>query len=325
MQKNNRKKILITSLFLLTTTFSSAYAQSDEKGSTKSYQSVKNNPYENPQVKTINLQDANSIAKKDWLHKKIPLNPQDIKNYIDKSLRIEGTFKSDILRTKMVRKSFSINPNKSYNFPKIIVGMNFETIISFWDSTGEPWKIEYFSKGNKKEVAINSPKGIKNKNVLAISPTGNLVKTNITVSLVGLDKPIVLEVESKDVSKTNIVYADINMHVQGRSPKAKVNKPYIDTSFDTSTSDDNILLNFLDNIIPDKAQKLKIKTSNYTDSDLWQYKNYYYLRTDSQLIFPPAQSMNAGTGNVKIYKINPTPIIKLNNDNTGKNISMEIE
>lgn len=283
------------------------------------------NPYIDKSVQPLERDAVNRTAKKEWMNEKMPLNPDDVDEYIKRSLEIESSFKSNVLNTELVRKTFSINPSKPFLFPKIIVATGFETIISFWDSSGAPWEIEYHTKGNEKGVAVSSPKEINTKNILSISPIGNLVKTNVTVSLVGLDRPIVLEVQTSDIDKKPIVYADISMQVQARSPKTKIEKPYMDNSFEKSSADDNVLLSFLDGIIPKDAVPVKVVKSAPTQSELWMYNDSYYLRTDAQLIWPPAQSINSGSVNTKVYRLTPTPIIKIADRESGDKIDLEVK
>lgn len=316
-----KNKLLIGLYFLMFC--ASVFGQQNQDKQDGNKEMYSKNPYYNPNVQPYRKDQVETKAREVWNDNNFPFNPNDINKYMDKAGELESTFKPN-LKTKLIKKSFSLDQSNPQSFPEIITAIGFSSIVTFWDSSGNPWDIEYVANGNARQFQIFQPEGSKNKNIIIINPLGSFSRTNLTVSLRNESQPILLQIATNDVSKTDVAYGETSIQLRKINPVVNVDAPFVDNSFKNSSNESNVLLKFLDDLPPKGSIRLKTKNINGDKLDVWLYDDNIYIRSFGNLIWPPIKAMQKNASRMSIYKTTKTPLIKITDEKTGRSQSFEV-
>lgn len=313
------KRILIAAI-ASTLLASTPYALASEA----SPESTNENPYYNQSIEPIEETVISRKAKSRWLDKKMPFNERDVDQYINNSAKLEKAFKPN-LGVNLIKKSVSINPSESQNYPVVITSLGYNTVLTFWDSNGSPWDVEYVANGNQTQFIVDQPENVKYKNILIINPRELLSRTNLTVSLKDEKHPLTIHVVTNDLTQDiNSAYGEFSVNLRKRNPNSIIEPTIIDTTLIQSRSDSNVLLAFIDDLPPEKAKSLNIKGQG-SDLKGWSFDNNYYIKTTHALVWPPSKSIQRDGSNATVYKVAKSPLLRIANLETGKTVNYEVE
>lgn len=314
-------KILKLTPILLAMLSATALAN-DNENTEVTQESEVANPYYDDRIQVMPSQVILRDAKKEWNDKRFPINEWDVKNYIGQSGVLERSFTSN-MDTKLIKHSINIDPTKPQDFPTIVTAQGFNTIVTFWDTAGNPWDVEYAANGNSKQFEVQQPPNIDNKNIIIIIPKANYSRTNITVSLRAEKKPIVFQVETNDVKKSKTAFGEVSVNLMKRNPEIALTSPVIDNTMNQSTEDSIVLLSFLDNIPPKEARKLSLSGEAQL-VEAWEFDEHYYVKTPHNLVWPPVKSVQTDGNNYMVYKTAKTPLIRVTDLSSGQNRNIEV-
>ncbi len=266
---------------------------------------------------------VSNIGREQWIDKRFPITPSDVKQYIQKSSQLEKSFKTN-LDTKLIKRSLAIDPENPQSFPEIIVANGFDSIVTFWDASGKPWPVEYFGNGNKNQFTVLQPQDISSKNMITISSSKNFSRTTLTVKFLNETSPLVIQLATSDIKGSDEADGIVSIRLQKRGPMAtEIDPVIIDKSSRESVATSNIMLKFLDNLPPKKAVLVNLPDSS-NELKVWSYNDEVFIRTKHNLIWPPAQSVQNGEGEVKVYKTTVSPMIRLSMKYTGQSKNYKV-
>lgn len=276
--------------------------------------------------KSIQMYSDETISntgKGQWIDKRFPITPNDVKQYIEKSSQLEKSFKTN-LDTKLIKRSIAIDPENPQGFPEVVVATGFDSIVTFWDASGKPWPVEYFGNGNKNQFTVLQPEDITSKNMLTISSSKNFSRTTLTVKFLNETSPLVIQLATSDIKGSDEADGIVSMRLQKRGPMAtEIDPIIIDKSSRESVETSNVMLKFLDNLPPKDATPVNIPDSG-SELKVWSYADEIFIRTKHNLIWPPAQSVQNGEGEVKVYKTTVSPLIRLSMKYTGQSKNYKV-
>ena len=213
--------------------------------------------------------------------------------------------------------------------PIINTVKGYPTAVSFFDSTGQPWPIQWDTNSNPAAVAggtnCNVANGnggpsvaavgffvctpTKGSNVLEITPVSLAPRGGLVVSLEGAPKPIAFYL----MTGGGRYDADLSVHVADRGPHAKVEimtQPYAP---DTGAP---FLTSMLQGVPPADAVPLSVEGVSPEGLRAWRMGRNTYLRTRYVLLSPEWTSSEAEAG-VTVYAVPNTPVVLLSvNDRT---------
>ena len=182
--------------------------------------------------------------------------------------------------------------------PEVYTSPGVVSVVSFFDRTGAPWPVASFVVGRDDAFQVYPMQ--EGSNQLAIAPLVTHGYSNLAVSLVEEDQPLVIDLQTDE----NRAHYRLDLSVNGLGPSAIIpttapKQPKMDAS-------DDLMMAFVQGVdIPKSAVRLGTDDG---DVAAWRYDGNYYVRTNQTLISPPWQSTLAGPGGIKAYRLRPSPV-----------------
>ena len=211
----------------------------------------------------------------------------------------------------------------------------YPTAVSFFDSTGQPWPIQWDTNSNPAAIAggtnCNAPTNTggpsvaaigfyvctpsKGSNVLEITPVSISPRGGLVVSLEGAPKPLTFLL----LSGGGRFDSSLSIHVSDRGPHAKVEIMTQSGAPDTGAP---FLTAMLDGVPPADAAPLSVEGVSPEGLRAWRLGRNVYLRTRYTLLSPEWTASEAEAGTT-VYAIPNTPVVLLSVD--GRTVSAELK
>jgi intracellular multiplication protein IcmK len=201
----------------------------------------------------------------------------------------------------------------------------YPTAVSFFDSTGQPWPVQWdtnsnpaaISGGANCNVQTNGTAGgpaamavgffvcapTKGSNVLEITPVSPVPRGGLVVSLESAPKPITFLL----VTGGGRYDANLSIHVADRGPHAKVE---IMTQPDAPDTGAPFLTGMLEGTPPADAVPLDVEGVSPDGIRAWRLGRNVYLRTRYTLLSPEWTASEA-EGGTTVYAVPATPVVLL--------------
>ena len=214
----------------------------------------------------------------------------------------------------------------------------YPSAVSFFDSTGQPWPVEWDTNsdpaavptGNDCHVQQNGGAGgpsveaigflvctpAKGSNVLEITPMSVAPRGGLVVSLQGAPKPLTFLL----MSSTSSYDADLSVHVAGPGPNAAVAD--VDPEQDAPDTGAPFITAMLEGIPPADATPLSVSGVSPDALRAWRLNGNVYLRTTYTLLSPEWTDSESEAGTT-VYAVPDTPVVLLSVD--GRTVSAELK
>ena len=248
------------------------------------------------------------------LQQQFPLTPEMIRDYRRRlnanqaAAAAPPTGRRPSAVTSTIRVSLGTNGKTA----EVLTSPGVVSLISFFDRTGAPWPVASFVVG--REDAFQVYPMHEGSNQLAIAPLVTHAYSNLAISLVGEDQPLVIDLQTSE----DRAHYRLDFSVNGLGPKAIIptsapKEPKMDAS-------DDLMMAFVQGVdIPNNAVKL---STDDGDVAAWRYNGNYYIRTSQTLMSPPWQSSLSGPGGIKAYRLRPSPVALISRG--GRSIKVRI-
>ena len=244
----------------------------------------------------------------------------------------EGTTELAAPINRQVNVSFA--PGAATSIVNTVKG--YPTAVSFFDSTGQPWPIQWDTNSNPAAIAggtncnaqTNAGGGpsvaavgfyvctpTKGSNVLEITPVSISPRGGLVVSLEGAPKPITFLL----LSGGGRFDANLSVHVSDRGPHAKVE---IMTQPDAPDTGAPFLTGMLEGAPPADAVPLSVEGVSPEGLRAWRLGRNVYLRTRYTLLSPEWTASEAEAGTT-VYAVPNTPVVLLSVN--GRTVSAELK
>lgn len=242
----------------------------------------------------------------------LQLSPEQVKRL--KQLRLE---KERLKATpyvsppQPVTRTLAVSLDPGVTPPVLRLTQGQQSSIVFSDMSGNPWMIEKVSvncvfftidqcqQGGGDALPVQTAaragsaqaSGPKPTNVLTIEAATPAAYGNVTVTLRGLSTPVifVLTAAQKEVDMR------VDAKIPGHNPDAKEN-----ISFSAVPSQDTALMEFLDDVPPQGAQRLTV--TGMDDTEAWSYEHALYVRARGDVQYPAYTNAARSTSGVTVYK-----------------------
>jgi intracellular multiplication protein IcmK len=280
--------------------------------------------------------NGDSAAADKALQNAIPLTPEMIdalaKRFnASKEAAEEATTELAVPINRQVNVSFE--PGAATSIVNTVKG--YPTAVSFFDSTGQPWPIQWDTNSNPAAVAggtncsvANGAGGgpsvaaigfyvctpTKGSNVLEITPVSLVPRGGLVVSLAGAPKPITFLL----ISGGGRYDANLSVHVADRGPDAKVD---IMTEPDAPDTGAPFLTGMLQGVPPADAVPLSVQGVSPEGLQAWRLGGNVYLRTSFTLLSPEWTSSESEAG-LTVYAIPDSPVVLVSVN--GRTVSAEL-
>jgi intracellular multiplication protein IcmK len=201
----------------------------------------------------------------------------------------------------------------------------YPTAVSFFDSTGQPWPVQWDTNSNPAAIAgetncnvqssgnAGGPAAMavgffvcaptKGSNVLEITPVSLAPRGGLVVSLEGAPKPLTFLL----VTGGGRYDANLSIHVADRGPHAKVE---IMTRPDAPDTGAPFLTGMLQGVPPADATPLDVEGVSPDGIRAWRLGRNVYLRTRYTLLSPEWTASEA-EGGTTVYAVPSTPVVLL--------------
>lgn len=278
---------------------------------------------------------APNPAAQQAMQNAIPLTPamiQDLEKRYGDAERAQETGSQLIAAPVSRMVSTSFIPGQPTDIVQTVRG--YPTAISFFDSTGQPWPIDWNTSSNAANLnggsncnsssTAGSSGGspsvstvgfyvcvpVKGSNVIEITPMSLVPRGGLVVSLQNAPKPLSFLL----ISGQDRYDADLSVHVADRGPNATV---LVDTRPGAPVTGAPYLNSMLEGIAPADAVPLSVVGVSPDDVRAWRLGNEDYILTRNTLMSPAWDASESGEGGTTIYAIPSTPVVLLSiNDRT---------
>ena len=211
----------------------------------------------------------------------------------------------------------------------------YPTAVSFFDSTGAPWPIQWDTNSDPAAVsgaarcnARNSHGGpsvvaigffvctpTKGSNVLEITPLSLAPRGGLVVSLQNSPKPLTFLLTAGGGRYD----ADLSVHVEDRGPNAQVS---IMTQPDAPDTGAPYLTGMLEGVPPADATPLSVEGVSPDELTAWRLGGNIYIRTPDTLLSPEWTASEAEAGTT-VYAVPNTPVVLLSVN--GRTVSASLK
>ena len=211
----------------------------------------------------------------------------------------------------------------------------YTTAVSFFDSTGQPWPIQWDTNSNPSATASagscnpqNSGAGpsvaavgffvcapTKGGNVLDVTPMSFSPRGSLVVSLEGSPKPFTFLL----MPGAGRYDASISVHVAERGPRAKAE---IMTQSGAPETGAAFLTGMLEGVPPSEAVPLSVEGVSPEGLRAWRLGRNVYLRTRYTLLSPEWTASEAEAGTT-VYAVPNTPVVLLSVN--GRTVSAQLK
>ena len=286
-----------------------------------------------PAPPSQNLANGNPSAAQKAVQDAIPLTPEMIEELgrrfnATQRAREEAVTPLAAPLNRQINVSFA--PGAATSIVNTVKG--YPTAVSFFDSTGQPWPIQWDTNSNPAAVAggtnCNAPSSnaggpsvaaigfyvctpTKGSNVIEITPVSLSPRGGLVVSLEAAQKPITFLL----VSGGGRYDANLSIHVADRGPHAKVE---IMTQPNAPETGAPYLTGMLEGVPPADAVPLSVEGVSPDDLRAWRLGKNIYLRTRYTLLSPEWTASEA-EGGLTVYAVPSTPVVLLSVD--GRTVS----
>ncbi len=234
------------------------------------------------------------------LREQFPLNPDMIRDYrrrLNESQRAAAAPPNGV-RPEALTQSLRVSLDTRGPTPQLETSPGTVSIVSFFDQTGAPWPIASFVVGREDAFQVYAMQ--EGSNQLAVAPLVAHGYSNLAVSLVQEDQPLVIDLETNEARS----HYRLDLSVGGRGPNAII--PAVQTREPKQTASDELMMAFVQGSdIPKTARKLSTDDS---DVAAWHFNGNLYIRTNQTLMAPSWSATLAGPGGIKAYRLRPAPV-----------------
>ena len=256
----------------------------------------------------------------------LPLTPEMIEELArrynaTKRAQEEAVTESAVPINRQINVSFA--PGGATSIINTVKG--FPTAVSFFDSTGQPWPVQWDTNSNPAAIAggtncnvqTNASGGgpaamavgffvcapTKGSNTLEITPVSLVPRGGLVVSLESAPKPLTFLL----VTGGGRYDANLSIHVADRGPYAKID---IMTQPDAPDTGAPFLTGMLEGVPPADAVPLDVEGVSPDAIRAWRFGRNVYLRTRYTLLSPEWTASEA-EGGTTVYAVPATPVILL--------------
>lgn len=240
----------------------------------------------------------------------LPLQPQEIRTLLERFDRTQESVETPVYpppKPEVVVEHISLDPGAKPLTIKMAYG--HVTTVTFLDASGSPWPVKDISWAGNFEV-INSPsggdggdQGTTFNHMFRISPQSEFAYGNMSISLLGLQTPVIITLETN----RDVVHYRVDAVLPEYGPLAEA--PLIQTGI-TTVAGSPELSSMLEGVMPKGAERLNVSGTDGRTS-AYRYNKLVYVRTPLTLLSPGWSSSVTSADGTKVYEIADAPVLLL--------------
>ena len=279
--------------------------------------------------------NVNPVAQR-AMNEAIPLTPEMIEELgrrFNAARRAQETATAEMAVPINRQINVSFSPGSATSIINTVHG--YPTAVSFFDSTGQPWPIQWDTNSNPAAITdgancnartnAGGPSAVaigffictpvKGSNVLEITPVSLAPRGGLVVALEGAPKPVTFLL----IAGGGRYDANLSIHVADHGPHAKVE---IMTQPNAPETGAAYLTSMLQGVPPAEAVPLSIEGVSPDGVRAWRLGGNVYLRTRNTLL-SPEWTASESEGGTTVYAIPNTPVVLLSVN--GRTVSASLK
>jgi intracellular multiplication protein IcmK len=233
------------------------------------------------------------------IQSQMPMPPELIRDYkrrVNESQRAAAMPPSGF-RPNSVSDQIRVSLEAKGKAPKVATSPGTVSVLAFYDRTGEAWPVASYVVGRPDAFQVYALQ--EGSNQVAITPLVTHGYSNLIISLVGEDRPLVVDMETNE----QMTHFRRDLVVNGLGPNAVVSTGPAEPPMRAS---DDVMMAFVQGAdLPGNA--VRLSTDNSAVS-AWLYNGELYIRTENTLISPSWSASLTGPGSIHAYRLKPTPV-----------------
>lgn len=274
------------------------------------YDRPQNQPPQSPVPGTPVTVDPSDEAFREALDSVAPLTPEQIEEARRLLDRVDRAQVVPLQAVNPVTRSMSVSLKSGERPGTVRVYPGWISTLTFSDVTGKPWPVLSVTNGNPEAYDVKSSGPENATNIITISARQSHVPSNIAITLVGAQVPILLTLSPS----TGDVDFRIDAQVDQRGPNASYD---VISSVSLPATGDSVMLSFLDGVPPDAARKLQ---TSARDVEAWRFDGMLYVRTVRSLLSPAFVAKQSNVSGVNVYVLKEAPILIVSDEGRLENV-----
>lgn len=231
------------------------------------------------------------------------LSPEEIRQFRQYILEKERAV-HHVDPPKMRSQSHSISLAPGSQIPKISIAPRYVASLVIVDSQGNPWPIVGHNNGAPGVFQTSVPEADP-FNVLSIAALMNVGTSNLAIQLEGQSVPLIVQLEVNP----SVMDVRADLVVSQIGPRSSGMLNYSDGM--PSATPDTTMMAFIDGVPPSSALSLPVSDARFR---VWEYNDQLYIRTGLHVSSPRYSAISHGTGGVRVYRMNKTPMLLFSAD-----------
>lgn len=246
-------------------------------------------------------QQQHEIMLDESIEQLIPLDPRDVRKYIQKRDAIESVVEPGPAQMKTATRQISATPSAVPQVVRLTQG--YSSTLLFQDSTGSPWPIMSTILGSPKSFQAIQPKvenvdDTKNihSNLINLVPLTSHASSNLVVTLDGAAYPVIIQLLTDSAAKSSRT-ADALVVFRLNKTGPNANLPQVGPTTPTTVTPEH--LSFVHGVPPKGAVQMQTDPI-FPNLRVWEFKGQYYLRTPYPAVWPAWTSIANGD-DIRVY------------------------
>jgi intracellular multiplication protein IcmK len=234
----------------------------------------------------------------------LPLRPDEIRALLERFDRTQESVQTPIYpnpKPEVVVQNIGLDPGAKPSVIKMAYG--HVTTVTFTDVTGAPWPVQDISWAGNFEVMESTNSETSYTHVFRISPQSEFAYGNMSITLLGLQTPVIITLETN----REVVHYRFDAVIGDYGPLAEA--PLISGGI-TTVAGTPELSSALEGIMPKGAQKLAVSGVDGRTS-AYRVRNQIFVRTPLTLLSPGWTSSVASADGTRVYQINDASVLLL--------------
>lgn len=260
------------------------------------------------------VQQQHELLLDESIEQLIPLDPQDVRKFIQKRDAIESVVEPGPAQMKTATRQINATPGA---VPQVIrLTHGYSSTLLFQDSTGAPWPILSTILGSPKSFQAVQPKVESTEdgknaqnthsNLINLVPLTSHASSNLVVTLEGAAYPVIIQLLTDSAVKTSrTTDALVVFRLNKLGPNANV--PQVGPTTPVTVTPE--LLSFVHGIPPQGAVQMRTDPI-FPNLRVWEFKGQYYLRTPYPAVWPAWTSIANGD-DIRVYVMPKAPMLVL--------------
>lgn len=239
----------------------------------------------------------------------LPLRPDEIRTLLERFDRTQESVQTPIYpnpKPEVVVQNIGLDPGAKPAVIKMAYG--HVTTVTFTDATGAPWPVQDISWAGNFEVMESTNSETSYTHVFRISPQSEFAYGNMSISLLALQTPVIITLETN----RDVVHYRFDAVIGDYGPLAEA--PLISSGITTAAGSPE-LSSALEGVMPKGSQRLNVSGVDGRTS-AYKIRNQIFVRTPLTLLSPGWTSSVASADGTRVYQINNASVLLLSDRGT---------